>query len=444
MTGYIELFEVDGIATFFRDMRLLQDAKKFIIGLWLGTTAITLAISLHVGRCSMNTANAINKLISELKELVSSIFSLTDKVSGFMKDATEKNGEDFEKDVKKMLVEDTTRDQGDLESGVIELVAAEKSEQSSGSPELETALDGDLLERAPKRKKETGIIQIPSSSTKETSTQLSSFTTSATHPFGFFTKTLQKIFTSSILLVLGFLGYDIYIYLTHARRLSYDWFILFPFPFWFSLVFIINSFAFIITESVLYHRRKSRDFKRQVMSKVEILHCFARDVYKGFIDYIITLSATTLPVFITFHVFWLVIATAAFANRVASSITFYVPLAIFALWFLSVTSGVLVTYKKTLTRKDAGMTNRGCTCKRVVHVVLLLLRPLSPYLFLPFWVLLLATLRYFSDFLLNVVDLEKQSLLVIIGAIITIVIITVKIAKTCTPSVDDDDDDDND
>ena len=536
ITGYIELFRANGISEFFRngngiseffsDKRLLQNAKKFVIGLWLGTTSITLALILHVGRCSVKVANSVNTIILELTELINKFISLPSTVVGLVKDVTQKGKQgtkeeekksnkndiegvdkgsvrkdsardqsQFESDdielithekteypntsdeegkngdvdkgknkdgekysVRKMLPKHSSRDQCQIKSDDIELVTFEKTEHPStideqvsevlGSDEktetqipsitpeshkktehseAKVAIDENVLEELSVLEKQISKPALSTDPLHTSDRMMNKFTLNGNgHPFEFFTKSLQKIFTSSIILLLGFLGYDIYIYVTHARKQSYDWFILFPFPFWFSLVAIINCFAFIITESV---------FCCTIKRGNNAPHSCTRIVCKYFTDFVITISATTFPVFIFFHLFWLIIASSAFAIRIVTSITFYIPLAIFIIWFLSVTSSMLETWKKLLTKKTA-RRSKCCTCKRVLHNIHLFLRPLIPFLFLPFWTLLLGTLHFFSDFLLNVVDLENQSLLILLGLIIVIVGTTLKLAKSCRPKLD--------
>ena len=576
------------------DMRLLQNGKKFLIGLWLGTTAITLALILHVGRCSVKAADSVNTVISEITEFSNKFVSLPSTVVGLVKDVTQKgeqemkeeeekgNKNDIEDVEKGSVRKDSARDQRQFESDDIELITHEKTEHPNSSDEADLQGDdvekgsvkenrasdlsqfesddaelathqktehpsasdevdlhsegsveqvliifnpspipdeiweSDTLPEAAKILSENSLEQV-SESDKQTDTGMPSllsykklkfedsleqvseaagldeksktqipsitpeshkktehseakiaidenmleelsvlekriskpalspdplltldrmmnkFTLNGNgHPFEFFTKSLQKIFTSSIILLLGFLGYDIYIYVTYARKQSYDWFILFPFPFWFSLVAIINCFAFIITESFFYYKNK----KENVLQANNAPRSCTRIVCKYSTDFVITISATTFPVFIFFHLFWLIIASSAFAIRIVTSITFYIPLAIFIIWFLSVTSSILETWKKLLTNETA-RRSKGGTCKRVLHNIHLFLRPLIPFLFLPFWTLLLGTLHFFSDFLLNVVDLENQSLLVLFGLIIVIVGTTLKLAKSCKPKLDD-------
>ena len=248
------------------------------------------------------------------------------------------------------------------------------------------------------------------------------------HAFHHFTKSIQKVSTISTIAVLAFLVYNVYIYSRFARRLSFDWLILFPFPFWVIVLTLINTITFIVTESILYYKQE----EERRRSKATIL-------LKITTDFIVTMSATTVPLFIFFHLFWLFLALSAFSIRLLSSATFYLPLAVFGLWILSVTSGILKQWKKLFMQSFFGNKWQQSKCKASVYFIGAFLYALLPLLFLPFWVLLLATLHFFSDFLLEVVNLEEQNFLIVIGAIAVVTATTRKIAKHCQPQIDDDD-----
>ena len=250
--------------------------------------------------------------------------------------------------------------------------------------------------------------------------------TKLNHAFEHFAKSIQKMSTISFILLAGFLTYNIYIYTTKARRLSYDWLILFPFPFWFVTVTTVNLIMFVITEIILLYEKK-KEFS--LYSKQIILYEITRDFF-------VAMSTTTLPLFVFFHLFWLAITLTAYSTRLLSSATFYLPLVIFSYWLFSVTNGILKQWKKLIVQTMHMATSRKGVCRLIGRF----LYTLAPLLFLPFWMLLLATLYFFSDFLLVVVNLEEHSFLIVAGAIIIIAIITRKVAKHCQPQLDDDDD----
>lgn len=251
------------------------------------------------------------------------------------------------------------------------------------------------------------------------------------HAFNHFAKSIQRFSTLSTMIVIGFFFYDIYIYTRFARRLSYDWLLLFPFPFWTIVVTIINVIAFIITESILFCSRNNhtKQPKRTVF-------------YKVVSDFFITMSATTVPIFVFFHLFWSILALSAFSIRLLSSATFYLPLVIFGLWLLAVISNILKNWRNLIFLPHKGKKSDS-RLRKVLRFIGRFLYPLIPLFFLPFWVLLLATLNFFSDFMLEVVNLEEQSLLVVFGIIIIITIAARKIAKNCQPQYTDDDDEED-
>ncbi len=85
--GYLGIFQINGTDITFVNSRLLASAKKLVIGLWLGTTSITFALILHIGRVSARTARALNSVLRELTEIVDKIIGLPQKAVSFMRGA---------------------------------------------------------------------------------------------------------------------------------------------------------------------------------------------------------------------------------------------------------------------------------------------------------------------------------------------------------------------
>ena len=456
--GYVQLFQSVNRTEMFRNDRLLQNAKKFVIGLWLGTTSLTFALILHVGRCSIKTANVMNKVLWDITSLTNKIVSLPKKFVAFVKTATQKMETDNKEveaskslDELRQTVEHTfAKSLNDGEqSGIKEPTDVRDEEPIThhinfGSvPEAETSFGQNVLQEVSEVRRQTNI-PIPSSKVLTSlamgkppkNVEGEEQDVDLDHAFSYFAKSIRKISTTSIILVLLFLGYDIYAYITHARKLSFDWLVLFPFPFWFGVTSVINLFAFIITEVVLFCRKKKNKNKNE---KNQIM-CVK--IYKFCLSFVTTMSATTLPLFLFFHVFWLTIGSSSFLIRIASSAAFYIPLTIFLIWLLSITSSMLRRWKH-LILKEISKKNEKVTCKRVLRFLKHFLYPLIPYLFLPFWVLLLATLHFFRDFLLNVVDIQNTSIIVVITIIFGVIGSTVRIAKDCQPKLEDDEPEEN-
>ncbi len=499
--GYLGLFDIitQTEITFVDDQLSVNNnsIKKFIIGLWLGITSITFALILHIGRVSAKTANGLNKVIHDLSELLDKLFGLPEIVMQFVqKEKTEeddgsKNGSGNENGGHVKGVERQHSNRNDevqyigtrnvvstVEQSYIEVaevtvnfnennnnsVVINNLDNNNGiSAEISPAASTNEISnnsicevnkegannsgRRTPRNFETIVIQNPLTETDLQSPNSngprSTIGTPVTydhaegnkldkntklkldHAFRHFAKSIQKLSTISTILLAGFLFYDIYIYVTKARKLSFDWVILFPIPFWFIIVTTINFIMFVITEITLFCRKKEgccNHPKRTIC-------------YEIIRDFFVTMSTTTAPLFVFFHLFWLAIALTAFSVRLLSSATFYLPLAIFGLWLTSVIKGMLKQWKKLITLK-----RRKREGKRWLSLIGHFLYPMISLLFLPFWVLLLAMLNIFSDFLLVVANLENHSLLVVGGAIVVITGTAQKIAKHCSPQLDEDND----
>ncbi len=440
--GYLGLFDINGTDISFDESRLIVSAKKFAIGLWLGTTSITFALILHIGRVSAKTANALNSVLWELTEIVDNFLGLPQKAVSFMhKGVQETSEEDAIKTHGKDIVLNPNAPFCYAKQPV-NFNVEEGIEIATGSGKLPAEQVGMILcaneEEIVVIKNKGADIPLPNShvtfrsaeasihrNTKIPSTnENDERNTKLRHAFNHFAESIQKLSTVSIIAIIGLLFYDIYIYMTKARRLSYDWLILFPIPFWGSVVTIINLVTFLLTEIVLLCRCK----EERGLTKRTMFFRFVSDLF-------VTMSATTAPLFVFFHLFWLFLALSAFSIRLLSSATFYIPLAIFGLWLLSVVSGMFKQWKKLLTMKRRGGERKLI---KVLSYIGLFLYSLVPVCFLPFWLLLLATLHFFSDFLLEVVNLEEHSFLVVIGVIAVITATTRKISKHCQPRIDDD------
>ena len=470
--GYLGIFEINGTDITFVDSRLLASAKKLVIGLWLGTTSITFALILHIGRVSARTARALNSVLRELTEIVDKIIGLPQKAVSFVRGGvTGKEAKEESKgksaDSPKPAVK-TNNEANDVELRTVTFdIDVEKNdkiiyEQEGGATEEDAETNNRSSDEQSKTKatdenvddnldlEEVVVIKNPEaylengkrlSETSQSALMSPSSTSKSTdafvykkkrrrvaelkHAFNHFTKLIQKASTLSTIATLAFLGYDIYIYSRFARRLSYDWLILFPFPFWFFLVTLINIVSFFVTEGVLlFKQRNSRLCTKGIV------------LFKITSDFVIAMSATTAPLFVFFHLFWLFLALSAFSIRLLSSATFYLPLAIFGLWLLSVVSGMFKQWSKLVTIKGKKGESK---IKKVLSFVGSFLYSLIPVFFLPFWILLLATLHFFSDFLLEVVNLEEHSFVVVIAVIGVITATTRKISKHCQPRTDDED-----
>lgn len=491
----------------FFDEHFLLDARKFVIGLWLGITSLTFAFILHVGRCSIKTANALNKVLWDITAAASKVVSIPNQFLKLLHSATGQQDEKAKKDEKASSVQEEAntdkesqefkgddapsvhesqspgqqdektktdkkassvegvanageenlqefkgKDTPSLHESPEQLQEATQHEPEHSTDGIELATPGQNNLRQEELELETDFVPHEAVTTKEAPKTNESDPKVTVlqeeeldHAFAYFAKGIRKFSTTSIILLVAFVIYDTYVYTRNGRKYSYDWFILFPFPFWFLLVLSINICAFIITEIVLYCKpRKVKKLvqpqeKQQSSTKKSFRNC--GKAFTLFVNFFTTLSATTLPVFVFFHFFWITIASTTFALRIASSALFYIPLIIFVFWFLSITSWILRVWKK-LIKKEIKKETTTSLCIRVLKLIPLFLRPLIPYLFLPFWCLLLATLHMFSSFLNNVVNIEDQNFLVTVGIIVGIIGITKKIANNCKPKVHDDDEED--
>ena len=438
--AFVEIFGQNGTTASINREKVLQFAQKFVIGLWLGTTSITFALILHVGRCSIKVANAMNKVLWDITEAVNKIISIPQNFLKLLKSATspieEKKGDLKETENK---TQNDTSQEKETEPQVTEQPEV-GMELTSIAPPKETQLEGIQVETdfgyLAKTKTATEVKNAPYA-TKERQEEL------VDHAFAYFSKGLRKFSSSSVILVLAFLFYDIYVYLRFGRKLSYDWFMLFPFPFWFLLVFVTNVISFTITEIVLYCKSLQTKGTTKKQKQTDSNHCkeCCSKAFTFAINCITTISATTLPVFIFFHLFWLSIASSLFAIRIASSALFYIPVITFLFWFLSITTWILQVWKKLIKEEIKKRTNLS-TCKRICHAIPRFIKPLIPYCFLPFWCLLLATLHFFSGFLLTVVDIKDHNILVLFGIIVAVIGITKKLANHCKPNIGDDEDHD--
>ena len=459
--GFIEVFgNVNGTLKL-HDDKILLDVKKFIIGLWLGITSLTFALIFHVGRCSVKTANAVNKVLWDVTDAVNKIIHIPQSFLKLVKSATSK-------------LEEKDDSKEKAAHGVVDMLADEQKQPA----EEESKKDKDIVTAAnPEEVQETGsepqhttaaasgmelvTLGQDTSSGNQQHQELeleTDFTDSVNkttfkgikhkthghyqtievedidHAFAYFAKGIRKFSTTSIILLVAFIVYDVYIYFRLARKGSYDWFMLFPFPFWFSLVLLTNICAIIITEIVLCFRRKKMQKDNTYDSKHSIFFIL-------FVNFFTTLSVTTLPVFVFFHSFWIALASSAFTIRIASSALFYIPLVTFVFWFLAISSWILRVWKKLIKKEIKKKPD--LSFKRVLRLIPHFIRPLIPYFFLPFWLLFLATLHMFSDFLNDVVNIRDHSLIVIVGITVGIIGVTKKIADDCKPHLHDDELEDN-
>ena len=406
--GYLGPLLQNGTDIYFTD-KLLLNAKKFVIGLWLGTTSLTFALIIHVGRCSKKAANAINKVLFDVMQITKKVVTMPKKFAQFTKTATKKEAAGETSKETLLTNEKQTSEKSDI---IVQMETLVKNTEDDNKSDQEQA----LLEQE----------RIPLITDEQ------KITKQLDHVFALFAEQIQRISTTSIILVLFFLGFNIYALVINGK-LSYDWIILSPFPFWFLLVLVTNLIAFPITETILLHRKMRRkqspDHNRQLRNKPII-----KKMLKCFADFIVVISSTTLPVFVIFHFFWLAVAFSTLTIRTTYVLVFYIPMITFIIWLSIITSGTLRRWKELINRE----LNNGSkvTWKRVEEFFKYFLYPLFPFLFLPFWVLFLGTLFFFSSFLLNTVKNDNLNFLIIIGITITIILTTVKIAKDCQPRLD--------
>lgn len=442
------------------------DTRKFLIGLWLGITSLTVAMILHVGRYSIKTANTMNQVLWDVTQALNQVMQIPQaflsvlKVAKYQdKKATEEKMKENDEEAEEMTLGDKIPDEQLAEPSIINdiemkeithkldnddhtcISLEEQTDSQDKSPldnlassiSTEVNLESIVLKKATEKiEKKTGIknkndLQIVGGKhTNKTSADID-------HAFALFSKQIRKSSTTSIILLMAFIAYDAIVYFAYARKDSYDWFILFPFPLWFSIILVINLMAFFITEILLACCK--------TQSNREKKSCAAK-LFTLFVNFFTVFSATTLPMFIFFHLFWLAVASSLFATRIASSFVFYIPLVIAIYWFLAITSWMLQEWKKLITRELKSKTKMPFN-KKLGKAFRKIMESLAPYLFLPFWILLLTTLNIFSSYLNNIVDLEDQNLLVVFGVIFTIIGITKKIADHCKPKIDDGEDTDN-
>ena len=471
--GYVRLFhETNETIIAINESILLLQAKKFIIGLWLGVTSLTFALILHVGRCSISTANALNKVLWDITQAVNKFVNIPNAFLKVLHSVTPRDGKKRDKSggTDEAPEEENTNaeeDKGSVKAETeIDKAPIERSSKAS-SPEIHDSEEISQHDKdsphhkgnKPLEQSSTGIEMISfqknddKQQNLEMETEFNELNVSTQnqtvtpkewrqkhdieldHAFAFFAKSIRKSSTTSILLLIAFIIYDTYAYFHLARTNSYDWFVLFPFPLWFALVLFVNLIAFFITEVILCCKPHIKEDHRTESTphKAYRVKCFTI-----VINFFTTISATTLPVFVFFHAFWLAMASSLFAIRIASSALFYIPLLIFVYWFLSITSWIMRVWKRLIKKEIKKETQDG-PCKRIVKLIPLFIRPLTPYLFLPFWALLLATLQMFSATLHGIIDLEKHNFLVVITTILGVIGITKKIADHCKPSVDKED-----
>ena len=270
--GYLGPLYQNGTDIYFTD-KLLMNAKKFVIGLWLGTTSLTFALIIHVGRCSKKAANAINKVLFDVMQITEKVVTMPKKFAQFTKTATKK--EAAGETSKETLL--TNEKQTSEKSGIIvQMETLVNNTEDDKKSDLEQ-------ERIPLKTDEQKI------------------TKQLDHVFALFAEQIQRISTTSIILVLFFLGFNIYALVINGK-LSYDWIILSPFPFWFLLTLVTNFIAFPITETILLHRKmrkkQSPDHNRQLHNRPIL-----KKMLKSLADFIVVISSTTLPVFVIFHFF---------------------------------------------------------------------------------------------------------------------------------------------
>ena len=404
--GYLGPLYQNGTDIYFTD-KLLLNAKKFVIGLWLGTTSLTFALIIHVGRCSKKAANAINKVLFDVMQITEKVVTIPKKFAQFTKTATKK--EAAEETSKETLV--TNEKQTSEKSGIIvQMETLVNNAEDDNKSDQEQASE---QERIPFITDEQKTIK------------------QINHVFAHFAEQIQRISTTSIILVLFFLGFNIYALVINGK-LSYDWIILSPFPFWFLLVLVTNLIAFPITQTILLHRKLKRkqspDHNRQLHKPI------IKKMFKCFTDFIVVISSTTLPVFVIFHFFWLAVAFSTLTIRTTYVLIFYIPMITFIIWFSVITSSTLRRWKELINRE----LNNGSkvTWKRVEEFFKYFLYPLIPFLFLPFWVLFLGTLFFFSNCLLNTVKIDNLNIIITFGVSITVIGTTVKIAQHCQPKLD--------
>ncbi len=490
--GYLGLFEINGTSIKFIESRLVVSGRKFVIGLWLGITSLTFALVLHIGRVSAKTANAMNKVLLDLTEFIDKIIGLPQQAVQFMHKGISSNKNENKDILQNTIAEEVTINNEENSSKQCNQTSLKNDIEMSNMPTMEKNIPSTSSETVvivfdPEEENTSITItnensqntDIPETfndnpdmpatisddsdmpatisddsdmpetiisddsdmpatlndTLKSTGTMVRSIKikrlkkrNKLEHAFQNFAKSIQKLSTISTILLAGFLFYNIYIYVTKARKLSFDWLILFPFPFWFTTVTTVNFIMFVITEIIVFRRKK----EEYIMTPKQII------CYEIVRDFFVTMSTTTAPLFVFFHLFWLAIALTAFSVRLLSSATFYLPLAIFGLWLMSAINGILKQWKKLILLKRR--KREGKRWRKVLRLIGQFLYPMTSLLFLPFWLLLLATLHFFSDFLLVVVNLESHSFLVVGGAIIVITIITHKIAMHCQSQLDDDDD----
>ena len=471
--GYVRLFhETNETIITINESILLLQAKKFIIGLWLGVSSLTFALILHVGRCSIGAANALNKVLWDITQAVNKFVNIpnaflkvlhsvthpdekTRDKSGGTDEAPKEENTGAEEDkgsvkaetkIDKAPIEGSSKasspeiheeiSQHDKDSPRHKKEGNEPLEQSSTGIEMISFQKNDDKQQNLEMETEFNELNVATQNQTVTPKELrQQHDIELDHAFAFFAKSIRKASTTSILLLIAFIIYDSYAYFNLARMNSYDWFVLFPFPFWFALVLFVNLTAFFITEIILCCKPhiKENYQTESTPHKGCCVKCFTM-----VINFFTTISATTLPVFVFFHAFWLAMASSLFAIRIASSALFYIPLLIFVFWFLSITSWIMRVWKQ-LIKKEIKKETRDGPCKRIVKLIPLFIRPLIPYLFLPFWALLLATLQMFSATLHGIIDLEKHNFLVVVTTILGVIGITKKIADHCKPSVDKED-----
>ena len=229
----------------------------------------------------------------------------------------------------------------------------------------------------------------------------------------------------------------------HNFRNSIDWLFVFPIPIYFLTAVGVNFICYFISCCCRKYcpkeddedKKGKEDKQHQVEKNENDLRDKETPLYMKFIIYIreftVVLSVTTLPVFICFHGFWLFIATIAFPTQVASNAVAFSPLISASFIYIPYFTQLLCTlYKCCSAYCCSSDEEEKRECKRKIPNYLV------PLMFLPFWVLLLTSLFYISNFFHRFNVVTENSWLVIIFSLFVIALAH-KMAMLCISSTKD-------
>ena len=328
-----------------------EENIKYIIAVWLFTTAMTFACILHCGRCNYFGKTAVKTIKSTI------LLPLAVLISGKPKEMIKNWKECFDDDNKEG---DKAKKHTVLICGrpeeVIKIWKEFVDEENMKIEELKKSSSHSGYNAIIAQKEEPSVNAMkPTTEQTQLIPESKGKYFNCNDPFPFLKfpnyNNMLVLYPLCVIYVVVLLGVDIWFICHYKKGLhnfwnSIDWLFVFPIPIYFPIAVFVNSVCYFISYCKCCRKEDDEDKK----GKEDKQRDKETPMYMKFIIYIreftVVLSVTTLPVFICFHGFWLFIATITFPTQVASKAVAYSPLISASIIYIPYLTQLLCTLYK--------------------------------------------------------------------------------------------------